>query len=898
MNKSSYHIVRAFLPLLGRGLGGGLLLLALCFGLSLHAEPTDSLLNYVKHAMLFNQMYPQEKVYLHFDNTGYFKGEKIWFKAYVTRADLRTPTTVSRVLYVDLLNPSGDVIDSQKVKIENGTGYGDFALDSILGTGFYEVRAYTRYMLNWGGQTAFSRVFPIFQKPENEGDYSRPTIDPVGIHQRLPERQQTDDAGTLAADNRRGRDSRMKVNFYPEGGDLVVGLRSRVAFEVMDGEGRHIPATGILSDAEGATPTIIRADESGRGLFDIDVTSGLSQLVLTDAAGRKHEFRLPQAKTEGCVVRMDVIGDEGIKATIAVSPTLVGQLMGYTVMCGGQITHVDTLTADPLMEVGFKRSSLRPGVNQFTLFTSDGRVQAERLFFVSPINLGASHIQIVNQTTEPRPCGTIALDLQTEPNASLSFSAMDERTLTNGKEGNILSYMLLASDLKGYIPNPEYYLEADDREHRLAADTLMLINGWRRYDWRVMADVEPWTTQRQLIEDKLYVSGKLLPALGTLVRKNPVNNVDMSVFLYNQKGQHLTGQTTTDSDGNYAFVLPDDLLGEWNMQIRTKINDKLKSYRVTIDRQFRPEARFVFPEETQMMPKNVANLFKRADRFTHNAGEDADGDGAIMAQTGDKSFAIKTVKIKARKNYWTDYDGGWYNENNGRRLASLYYNCSDAAEQLADSGQPIPTINEWLSQKNSLFKNDPGFQIPDSGGLIFAADQRTTTWLGPSYDSRPIVWIINNCFGYGTSFITSPDDTVIHKPSNHGNPVFLDEVKSIYIVSDGPQAMIPYITSVDIEGQNPVVIFVYAHPTYSTESNKGLRKTHYLGYNIPSTFEMEDYSILPPMDDFRRTLYWNPDVRTDAQGRAHIEFFNNSSAHEMLLSVEGMTGKGVFLSNE
>ena len=133
------------------------------------AEPTDSLLNYVKHAMLFNKVYPQEKVYLHFDNTGYFKGEHIWFKAYVTRADMQTPTTVS---HVEVLNPSGDVVERRKLPIDNGVAHGDILLDSILGTGFYEVRAYTRYMMNWGGQTAFSRVFPIFRKPDQEGDYS------------------------------------------------------------------------------------------------------------------------------------------------------------------------------------------------------------------------------------------------------------------------------------------------------------------------------------------------------------------------------------------------------------------------------------------------------------------------------------------------------------------------------------------------------------------------------------------------------------------------------------------------------------------------------------------------------------------------------------------------------
>ena len=107
-----------------------------------------------------------EKVYLHLDNTGYFKGETIWFKAYVVRCDTEQRTDLSRVLYVELLNPSGDVVEKRKLPIENGEAHGDIKVDSILTTGFYEIRAYTRYMTNWGANACFSRVIPIFKAPK------------------------------------------------------------------------------------------------------------------------------------------------------------------------------------------------------------------------------------------------------------------------------------------------------------------------------------------------------------------------------------------------------------------------------------------------------------------------------------------------------------------------------------------------------------------------------------------------------------------------------------------------------------------------------------------------------------------------------------------------------------
>ena len=114
--------------------------------------------------------------------------------------------------------------------------------------------------------------------------------------------------------------------------------------------------------------------------------------------------------------------------------------------------------------------------------------------------------------------------------------------------------------------------------------------------------------------------------------------------------------------------------------------------------------------------------------------------------------------------------------------------------------------------------------------------------------------------------------------------LWLDEVKSIYIVPNHPE---------DTDGS--VRIYVYEHITFTTESQKGLRRTYFQGFNIPSTFQMEDYNVIPPMADFRRTIYWNPDIRTDKEGKAKVEFFNNSTCQEMYISAEGMTEDGRIL---
>ena len=109
----------------------------------------------------------------------------------------------------------------------------------------------------------------------------------------------------------------------------------------------------------------------------------------------------------------------------------------------------------------------------------------------------------------------------------------------------------------------------------------------------------------------------------------------------------------------------------------------------------------------------------------------------------------------------------------------------------------------------------------------------------------------------------------------------------MYIVPDDPRAT-----------DNRVRIYIYRHTKFSTESDKGLRRTYFQGFNQASTFKTEDYSVIPPMADFRRTIWWQPDITTDDEGKAKVEFFNNSTCEEMYISVEGMTPDGRVLVNE
>ena len=193
----------------------------------------------------FGIVLPQEKVYLHLDNTCYFLGDTIWYKGYVTQSNTGTLTTMSRILYVDLLTPDGYLVERQQLEMPGGMAHGMFVLTDSLYAGYYELRAYTRWMLNFGKceyphikdtehrfyskkmakeffrdyEKLYSRVFPVFDKPQQPGHYPKDmTLRPMRRYYKRP----------------RERKPELDLCFYPEGGNLVEGTTARVALELND----------------------------------------------------------------------------------------------------------------------------------------------------------------------------------------------------------------------------------------------------------------------------------------------------------------------------------------------------------------------------------------------------------------------------------------------------------------------------------------------------------------------------------------------------------------------------------------------------------------------------------------------------------------------------------------
>ena len=270
----------------------------------------DPLDNLIVRTAVKQSLFPEERVYLHFDNSAYYLGESMWFKAYVMSDVESTATEMSRVLYVELIAPEGYVVRTNKYRIgEDGTCYGMFELNRLLLSGYYEVRAYTRYMLNRGKEAAFSRVFPVFDKVNTDNWDFKNMLDRrrgflIDVEQDSSRQGLEREVEWISA-----RLPKADLKFFPESGHLVDGIESRVAFEVFGEDGIN-SSRSITLLADGKELLSATPSHMGKGTFTFTPEADVRYTAIMMDGKKKMKFNLPDVDDEGAVIHVsETAGD-------------------------------------------------------------------------------------------------------------------------------------------------------------------------------------------------------------------------------------------------------------------------------------------------------------------------------------------------------------------------------------------------------------------------------------------------------------------------------------------------------------------------------------------------------------------------------------------------------------
>lgn len=839
--------------------------IAFLFFFPLHAAEDVGIREMVNRINLFNRYLPQEKVYLHFDNTAYFMGEKMWFKAYVLRSDNHHATDVSRVLYVELLDRSGNVVETQKLPIgAMGQADGVFDLRNVLAGGFYEVRAYTRYMLNWDSSWLFSRVFPIFETPSKEGDYSRPSLGKTAWQVRESEKVPTKEkTGISFAKPEDGN-----IAFFPEGGHLVENLSCRVAFEIRDRQGLPVNGTGELSCGDERLCSV-STSQNGRGVFSLVAQPGkIYSLNLKDKRGRLYRQELPVAEKEGCSMRLTRSGKSWC-VNLNTTTSFAQDSLGIVLTAHGALKHVDVVAGSRSMYLSLPDSAIADGVNRVSVVNGAGQVLADRLFFQYPRTLKDS-ISVTVKETSLLPSSPINLSFHAPPSTIFSLSVRDADTEKNISSLDCENWLLLAGELHGYVSHPEYYFESDDAEHREAADLLMLVQGWRRYDLSQMMGKKNFKIVHP-VEKGLSISGRLKGPQ----KKAIVSNQNLRFRLYNELGQSLSGNAVTDSLGYYVIEVP-PCDGEWNMFVHIP-----KKYSIEIDRNFSPSPRSL--SLLELMRPQDATAAMTSFHYSRNTDEVLEKPAGISMLS--RVHMLPTVVKK--KHFW-ESGIAWDNITEGKEVSYLYYNIDKERDRLLDKGEEIPYIYEWLKQKNHAFKGDYR-ELFDAFNPAFWYDKDVCDF---SYNGNPILWMLDNsprCITNGLPFTgTVP---LMKSRTIDDMPVTMGEVKAIYI-TEAPNVWKRYLVgNAWAKIGNMATVFVYTHKMFR-KCPKNLRRTFFDGYSPAVEFYSPGYGELPSNEDFRRTLYWNPYVRTNKEGYVDLRICNTGTCRQLIISAEAITPDG------
>lgn len=400
----------------------------------------------------------QEKIFAHLDRTFYLTGETLWFKIYTVDASFHKPVDLSKVAYAEITDAANIPVLQEKIELVQGRGDGSFFVPASLQSGNYRFRIYTSWMKNFAPEFYFDQVITI--------------VNPFIEHEHT----------------KKIKRSACKVQFFPEGGNLVDGFESKVGFKVSDDSGKGSSCKGFLLNDRNDTIASITPEKFGMGHFlMIPSAREKYKAVLVNEEGVNISAHFPDVHDSGFVMQLR---DSGDAVHVIVKSKGVAQHDVYLFVHARQVItraerqRLQNNTAAFTLE----KKEFRDGISHLTVFTEDLQPVCERLYFTYPRK--ELEIDIATNQKAFSPRKKVSLSLQTRNGsrmpapAHLSMSVHKLDSLESVEGSNIYAYLWLGADLAGTIESPEYYFDRKEPGASSAMDNLMLTHGWRRFDWQ------------------------------------------------------------------------------------------------------------------------------------------------------------------------------------------------------------------------------------------------------------------------------------------------------------------------------------------------------------------------------------------------------------------------------
>lgn len=865
-------------------------------------DPVDKIIEQISKWFWDN---PAEKVYLQTDKPYYAIGDDIWFKAYITLGSDHRLSTLSGVLNVELIDDKDSVKQSIKLPVVNGLTWGDFVLSDSLKEGNYRIRAYTNWMRNAGAEYYYDKTFSVVNAVKNNVftktaytfgtqnnqqkvnalinytdingmPYAAKPVSyevEIGPKTILKGRGVTDVKGdlTIAFVNtqsgpfKSGRiitniktsekkietkyvtikavSDKVDVQFFPEGGNLVNGNYSKIAFKAVGADGQGTEIKGTVTDNQNNQVCTFSSTHLGMGIFSFIPENGKSyKAKITYADGSQNIVDLPAASDAGYSLSVGNSGKDSILIKINPGRIVLNnidetQILGLIGQSGGTIYYAaKTKPGSKFFITKVAKSKFPSGIVQFTLFSATAEPLNERLVFIQNDEGLKMDISTEKQTYARRE--KVKIDFWVKDKngvpeiGSFSAAVTDETKVPvdEASETTIFSHFLLSSDIKGFVEKPNYYFVAPNQKTEADLDVLMLTQGYHRFEWKKLLN-DSYPAIEYPAEKTLEISGHLKTPWG-----KPV--VNGKVMLMTTSGQIFLIDTVTDNNGLFCFR---NLLFKDSVKfvIQGRTAKDRKNLLITLDN---------LPVEYAGINKNSAelqvNINEGQASFLQNSKMYYDG--LVKYGVIKPTIMLNEVVIKAKKATVEQ------SENlNGPGNADQVIFGSDLMAVCA-------RLTDCLQGRlfGVIFRNDTAYLIRGGGPMLIVID-------GSYADAG----FLNDLNG--------------------------SDIQSIEILKN-----IEYTSIYGSRGSGGVLIVTTKRGTggaFYKRDAPGIITYMPKGYYKARTFYSPQYDVAGTnamATDLRSTVFWKPNLVTDDDGKASFSYFNTDNKGSYRVVIEGIDANG------
>ncbi|MEH6307385.1 carboxypeptidase-like regulatory domain-containing protein [Olivibacter sp. CPCC 100613] len=848
---------------------------------------------------------PVEKVYLHFDKPYYAVGDTLWFKSYSTSH--HQLSNLSKVVYIEVLNDRDSLMKTTMISSNNGTGSGSLVLDPLLyKQGNYRVRAYTKYMMNFdpdyffnknitigdvfnkrvkthanfvassGGKTAAvngrirytdeegkplidKRVSWELMRGTSSVSKGRGSTDKNGYLQvnLSSEQQQVLKDGILntaiSLDNNRLVNTSYQlrsafqtpdVQFFPESGYLIADLPSEVAFKAVGGDGLGVAITGKVVDQQGQEVASITTQHLGMGKFTLNPkANAVYTAKVTTENGASYSYQLPKVRPFGTSLVIDPSDSLNIGVKIISNALYLEQnqnkVFSLVAQSDGVIYYAaQTPLSSASINASVPKNKFPSGIVQFTLLSPSGIPLSERLVFIQRPNELKISLNSDKKSYAAKQPVQLHLNAATDSAQSVgtfSVSVIDESKVpfNENAETTILTSLLLTSDIKGYVEQPNYYFKDITPETRSNLDILMLTQGYRRFDYKdIIGDNPPPISF--LPEQGIDITGTL-----RLLNGIAVPNGKLELSIGNDK---KTVETLSDEQGNFKFsnVMFTDSA---QVTISARNNENYKNLKITLNGDAFPA---ITPGFTG--PDEILNIDSTLTPYLKNSARQYRSERLL-----EEVVITERVAPKPRHTQYPALSGLSPIPDHlidGARFTgcNLLINCL----QTAAMGLTFMDNNFYITRDYNQGNRTP-VQVFLNG---MAIDVNGINTVSPvEVESVEI-------------FLRDDLGTVNRTYQSNG----------VLVINTKKKPQGTRISKAELENLLPKSNIVTITP---------------LGYQAERSFYLPKYTpTSAPGIDWRTTVYWNPEVITDSQGKASFQFYNASGLGTYKAVVEGIDENG------